>query len=97
MFLIITVHLLLNLKIARQVLSKDASFFAQAHYKWKTMESHFRKLVLAVHALQFSVSAAKEVQLCISGVQHIKVSLTVAQPYSLVYWVEIPIKILFNT
>ena len=44
-----------------------------------------RKLVLVVHALQFNVSAAKEVQLCISGVQHVKVSLTVAQPYSLVY------------
>ena len=56
-----------------------------------------RKLVLAVHALQFSVSAAKEVQLRISGLQHIKVSLTVAQSCSLVVWAEIPIKILFNT
>ena len=91
MFLIITVHLLLNLKIARQVLSKDASFFAQAHYKWKTMEGHFRKLVLAVHALQFSVHTAKEVQLHISGLQYIKVSLTVAQPDSLVVWVGIAI------
>ena len=44
-----------------------------------------RKLVLAVYALQFSISAAKEVQLRISGLQHNKVSLTVAQPYSLVY------------
>ena len=43
-----------------------------------------RKLVLAVHALQFSVSAAKKVQLRISRLQHIKVSLTVGQPYSLV-------------
>ena len=42
-----------------------------------------RKLVLAVHTLQFSISAAKEVQLHISGLQHIKVSLTVAQPYNL--------------
>ena len=35
-----------------------------------------RKLVLAVHPLQFSVSAAKEVQLRISGLQHIKVRLS---------------------
>ena len=52
---------------------------------------------MAVDALQFSVSAAKQVQLHISGLQHIKVSLTVAQPCSLVVWAEIPIKILFNT
>ena len=47
--------------------------------------------------IQYSVFAAKEVQLCISGLQHIKVSLTVGQPYSLVVWAGIPIKILFNT
>ena len=52
---------------------------------------------MVVHALQFSVSAAKEVQLRISGLQHVKVSLTVAQPYSHVVWAGIPIKILFNT
>ena len=40
---------------------------------------------MAVHALQFSVSATKEVHLHISVLQHIKVSLTVAQPYSLVF------------
>ena len=56
-----------------------------------------RNLVLAVHALQFSVDAAKEVQLRISGLQHVKVSLTVAQPCTLVVWAGIPIKILFNT
>ena len=56
-----------------------------------------RKLVSAVHALQFSVSAAKEVQLRISGLQYVKVSLTVAQPCSLIVWAGIPIKMLFNT
>ena len=40
---------------------------------------------MEMHALQFSVSVAKEVQLRIYGLQHVKVSLTVAQPYSLVY------------
>ena len=39
---------------------------------------------MAVHALQCSVSTAKEVQLHIPGLQHVKVSLTVAQSYSLV-------------
>ena len=62
MFLIITVHLLLNLKIARQVLSKDASFFAQMENCGRSFLRD-RKLVLAVNALQFGVSAAKEVQL----------------------------------
>ena len=63
---------------------------------WKVISKR-EELVLAVHALQFSVSTAKEVQLHISGLQYIKVSLTVAQPYSLVVWTGIPIKILFNT
>ena len=47
---------------------------------------------MAVHALQFSVSAAKEVQLRISGLQHIKGVLQWLNHVALLFGQEFPLK-----